>query len=101
MRLVMTTSRVRYDTCSINLCDHDDLRVGVTTNPSALNVYIAGREEEPLLGGQLTGLLDPDRCSWRVRAAKAKGTMKIDEIVINLAKAKGNSWRGFFKKHYV
>ena len=81
--------------------DHDDLRVGVTTNPSALNVYIAGREEEPLLGGQLTGLLDPDRCSWRVRAAKAKGTMKIDEIVINLAKAKGNSWRGFFKKHYV
>ena len=32
---------------------------------------------------------------------EAKGSMKIDEIVLNLAKEKGSVWRGFFKKHYV
>lgn len=79
----------------------DDFRVGITTNPSALNLHVVGQEDEPIIGGQLWGTLDPERSSWHIRAAKPKGSMKIDEIVLNLAKEKGSVWRGFFKKHYV
>ena len=78
---------------------HDDFRIGVTDN--ALNIHIAGQEDMPILGGQLRGKIDPRQCSWRVRKGKKKGSMLIEELVIELHKESGQGyWKDLFKTTY-
>lgn len=77
---------------------HDDLRVGVTAD--TLNVHVAGQQDAPLVGGELGGRLLPARCSWRVRTAKAVGSVLVDEIVLTLVKEHKASWPRLFKRMY-
>ena len=80
--------------------ENDDFRVAVTKD--AISVYIAGQEDAPMVAGQCGGALDLGKCAWRVRHAKPMGTMKIDEIVITIAKADPDAyWGDLFKTHYV
>ena len=83
--------------------EHDCLRVAVTDD--ALNVHVAGKEDAPMLGGELYGKIDVARCKWRVRSCRPRKdapSMKIEEIVITLAKAESSShWRDIFRSTYV
>ena len=80
---------------------HDELRVALASD--AINVHVAGQEEAPMLAGQLHGKIDVARCSWSVRAAEARGSMQIEEIVIRLRKAAGHKqqWHDLLKVAYV
>jgi hypothetical protein len=78
---------------------HDDLRVAVTSE--AVNVHIAGREDEPLLGGELAGRLEPARCRWIIRDGGSVGSIRVDEVVIHLAKERAAvMWGCLFSKQY-
>ena len=102
--------RQTAETCDITIpfkggsLSHDDLRVAVT--PEALNVHIAGQEDAPMLGGELRGRIDVSKCTWRIRSAKPRKSapsIKVEEMVISLAKASGGGyWHGdLFKSTYA
>ena len=80
--------------------EHDELRVAVTTE--ALSVYVAGQDDAPVVAGVLCGRIEPSKCTWRVRRAKPRGMMAIDELVVTIAKADPSAiWRDLFKSFYV
>ena len=77
----------------------DELRVAVTSD--GVNLHTAGREEQPLLCGQLGGNIDPARCSWQIRPGQQHGTIKVDIVELILAKERKGAWNDLFKVYYT
>ena len=76
--------------------DLDDILVAVTR--TSLNVHIAGRPNQPLLGGEMHGVLRPEKSSFSICLS---GSEKIrGELRIKLCKDDSSDWPDLFKVMY-